>query len=446
MARKVSRREFLKNSALFAAASTALVACQPGVGAPGAASQDDSSADGAASEPVTIQLMFWPVGGERGLKAMETALEPFEAANPEITVERLPTPWSDLHDKFLTTAAGGVPPDVSAIDNYFLTQFASRGVLLNLDELVASDDSVNPDDYFEAAWNEGVWEGKRWSMPYIGSTRVMYFNVDMFEEKGVTRPDELWEAGEWTYESFLETADALTDLSGGPADAVYGAQADTSMFGALPPWIWGAGGSLLNEDRTQCVMNSEGAVAGIKFNQDLLHTHKVAPTAEASQDIDLVGTGRIGIWASWRGLVMRYRAFEYNWEVVPFPMGTEGKLTLYKGNSMVVSQSGKNHAAAWKLCSYMSSQEADAIWISNGGATPRQDNTDVLLNSTPPQNNAYFYAPLQEGWARTLPFTPTWSEWTAEVAKFLDRVFLDNEDVQTVMDEAVVAVNDILQA
>lgn len=128
--------------------------------------------------------------------------------------------------------------------------------------------------------------------------------------------------------------------------------------GALPPWIWGAGGSLLNEDRTKCTRNEAGAVEGIRFNQALIHEHGVAPTAEARQDINLVGTGRIGIWASWRGLIMRYRAFEYNWEAVPFSMGKEGKLTLYKGNSMVVASGGKNHDAAWQLCKYMSS-EAD---------------------------------------------------------------------------------------
>ena len=77
---------------------------------------------------------------------MEKALEPFEEANPDIVVERLATPWGDLHDKFLTTSAGGVPPDVSAVDNYFLTQFASKGILLALDERVDSDPGVNDED------------------------------------------------------------------------------------------------------------------------------------------------------------------------------------------------------------------------------------------------------------------------------------------------------------
>ena len=142
---------------------------------------------------------------------------------------------------------------------------------------------------------------------------------------------------------------------------------------------------------------------------------------------------------------MAYRSYDYNWEVVPFPMGAEGKLTLYKGNSMVVAKAGENLDQAWQLCKYMSSQEADAIWITNGGATPRRDNTDVLLNSRPPENNAYFYQPLAEGWAKTIPFTPLWVEWTRSLNPFLDRIFLDNEDVQTVMDEAVVTIDGILQ-
>ncbi len=432
-----SRRSFLGTvgGGLALSILSACVAPSPAAG----------EGDAQMAETVTVQLMFWPVGGERGIAAMQKALAPFQEANLHIEVEQLATPWGDLHDKFLTTAAGGVPPDVSAVDNYYLTQFASKGILLALDDRVAGDDSVSGDDYFEAAWNEGVWSGQRWSMPYIGSTRVLYFNVDLFEAKGITRPDEQWEAGTWTWEAFLESAQALTDRSGGPVDAVYGCTADTSMWGALPPWIWGAGGHLLNDDRTECLMNSAESVEAIKFCQDLIHTHEVAPSREATQDVDLVGTGRIGIWASWRGLVMRYRSFDYTWEAVPFPMGSEGQLTLYKGNSMVVAKVGKNLDAAWELCKYMSSQEADAIWISNGGATPRRDNIDVLLASTPPQNNPYFYTPLDEGWARTLPFSPLWIEWTRSLDPFLDRVFLDGEDVQAVMDEAVVEINDILQ-
>lgn len=51
-----------------------------------------------------------------------------------------------------------------------------------LDDLVEGDDEIQSEDYFEAAWGEGVWEGERWSLPYIGSIRILYFNIDLFEE------------------------------------------------------------------------------------------------------------------------------------------------------------------------------------------------------------------------------------------------------------------------
>ena len=127
------------------------------------------------------------------------------------------------------------------------------------------------------------------------------------------RPDEQWEAGEWTWDAFLESAAALTDTSGDVMDTVYGAMADTSMWGGMQPWIWGAGGDELNDDRTQSLLNTPEAVAGFEFCQNLIHDHGVAPTRETTQDVNLVGTGRIGIWASWRGLVMAYRSYDYNW-------------------------------------------------------------------------------------------------------------------------------------
>jgi multiple sugar transport system substrate-binding protein len=454
MVKPLSRRDFLKMSAL--AAGGLLVACQPAEKEEPAAKDEPAAKEEPTQkaeptptpepEEVTIQLMFWPVGGERGIKSMDLALEPFRERTPNIVVETLPTPWGELHDKFLTMSAGGAPPDVTAIDNYFTTLFAEKGVLVDLGELIEGDSTFSLDEYFDAALEEGVWLGKRWVLPYIGSTRVMYFNVDLFEEHGLTRPDELFDAGEWTWETFLESARALTDVSGGAATAVYGCLADTNFYGGLPPWIWGNSGSILNADRTECLLNEPEAVQALEFCQALRFVHEVAPTAQSMQDVNLVAAGRIGVWPSWRGLSMQYREFEYNWEVAPFPNGKEGKLTLYKGNAMGISVSTEHLDQAWEVCKHVTGKEADAIWIQNGGATPRKDNYDVLISSTPPENNHYFYLPLSEGWAKLLPFNPKFREWNNEIAPFLDRIFLDNEDVQQVMDEATDKVNEVLSS
>mgnify|MGYP005839176625 CR=1 FL=1 len=447
---KLSRRSFLSGSALATAASV-LAACAPAA-TPTPAKQataaqpvtQPTAKPAASGEKVKLQIMWWPVGGDRGLKAMEAALKPFDDANPNITVERVPVA-QNYFDKLLTMFAGGTPPDVCAIDNYNITEMADKGVLKELDPIIEKDKSFSLDAFFPAALKEGVWKGKRWALPYIGSTRIMYYNIDIIQKKGLETPDKLWEAGKWTWEAFLEYAQKLTDRSGGPANTIYGCNDDRNWgAGGISPWIWGAKGEILSEDHTKVLFNKPEAVAGVKFVQDLIFKHQVAPKADAMKDVDLVATGRIGMWMSWRGLSMSYRAFTYKWDVVPFPVGPAGKTTLYKGNSMSIARDTKYPDQAWLLCKHITGKEADAIYVGNGGATPRKDNRDVLMKSTPPQNNQYFYDPLNEGWTKMLPFNPKWRQWTTESQKYLDRIFLDGEDVQKVMNECAPAVEKIL--
>lgn len=399
-----------------------------------------------AAAKVTLQFMWWPVGGERGLKAMEAALSPFDAANPNIKVERIPVP-ANYAEKLFTMIAGGTPPDVFAIDNFNYSEAADKGACMELGPYIDKDKDFKLDVFFPAALAEGLWKNKRYGLPYIGSTRIMVYNADLIQKKGLEMPDKLWEAGKWTWDKFLEYALALTDRSGGPANTIYGCYDDRYLIaGGLTPWIWGMKGDLLNADMTKCLLNQEGAVAGLKYLQDLIWKHQVLPKADAMKDVDLVGTGRVGMWMAWRGYVIIYRGYSFKWDVVPFPVGPAGKQALYKGNSMCVSSATKNKDQSWLLAKHITGPIADQAYIANGGATPRKDNLDTMMKSTPPQNNQYFYNPLNEGWAKQLPLSPKWTEWVTATYVPMDKIFLENADVKKQMDELVPAVDKILAA
>lgn len=453
MKTRYSRRSFLRMMA-GASAALAATACAAPAPAPAPAAPAKEAAPAKAAEPtkapaavtpVTLQFMWWPVGGERGLKAMEAVMKPFEEAHPNIKVERSPVS-QNYFDKLLTMFAGGTPPDVMAIDNYDMTGAASKGVLMELDPLIQADKDFSLDAFFPAALAEGVWNGKRFALPYIGSTRIMFYNADLFAKKGLDTPDKLWEAGKWTWETFLDYAKKLTDTSGGPVNTIYGFNDDRQFLaGGITSWIYGAKGDILNKDLTKCLLNTPQAVAGVKFMQDLIFKDQVAPKADALKDVDLPATGRVAMWMSWRGLSMAYRAYSYKWDVVPFPTGPAGKVTLYKGNSMCIAKATKHTPEAWLLAKHVTGPDADKIYVGNGGATPRKDNREVLMNSTPPYNNQYFYDPLNEGWARGLPLNPKFRTWAIESQKYMDRIFIDNEDVQKVMDELVPVVEKILK-
>jgi multiple sugar transport system substrate-binding protein len=453
MATGISRRRFLTVTAATlgtilaagcGAAATPTPTPAPAKPAAPAAAAAQPTAVPASTAKVNLQFMWWPVGGDRGLKAMEAALTPFDQANPNITVERIPVA-QNYQDKIVTMIAGGTPPDVFAADNYYYCELASKGACMELGPIIEKDGAFKLDVFFAAAQAEGMYKGKRYALPYIGSTRIMFFNSDLMQKKGLDTPDKLWEKGTWTWDKFLEYAIALTDRSSGAANTVYGFNDDRTFgAGGLTPWVWGTKGELLNADMTKCVLNQDAAVAGLKYVQDMVWKSQVMPKADAMKDIDLVATGRIAMWMSWRGLSVGYRAYPYKWDVVPFPVSPAGKMTMYKGNSMCIAAPTKNKDQAWLLAKHITGPVADQAYIMNGGATPRKDNLDTMMKSTPPVNNQYFYNPLNEGWAKQLPLTPKWTQWTTESNAAMDKVFLDNTDPKKVMDELVPAIDKIL--
>jgi ABC-type glycerol-3-phosphate transport system substrate-binding protein len=74
--------------------------------------------------------------------------------------------------------------------------------------------------------NEGVW-AKSWMDSYKIKDKyygvaiaggwhtlstVIYYNVDLFEENGITTPRELWKAGKWNWDTFKEVALGISDI------------------------------------------------------------------------------------------------------------------------------------------------------------------------------------------------------------------------------------------
>ncbi|NPV07255.1 MAG: sugar ABC transporter substrate-binding protein [Anaerolineae bacterium] len=385
-------------------------------------------------------IYTWWGSGTRKV-ARDKALELFADRYPRITVQSVQI-TANYKDKVLTMIAGGTPPDVMQTDNYDITAYAAKGTARPLDDLVQRD-SFDLSIFWPQSLEEPTWEGKLYGLPFMGSPRIVYFNKDLFDAAGVTTPDQLWEAGEWTWDALIETANALTGRDASGNITQFGFQADT-WHAALAPWIWQNDGQMLSEDHKVFRENEPEAVEAVAFQQGLIHKHRVAPKAEEQEGIDLFATGKLAMLVSWRGSCIVYRSYKFNWEVAPMPVGPQRKVTLYKGNCMAMTSDSKQVDAAWTLMKFLESKEADLLWVMAGDAVPTRINLDVFMSSTPPTNNQYFFEPFEQDYAQFLPLNPHWPEWDTVVNQKLSRVFLENEDVGIVMDELKPEVEAIL--
>lgn len=390
----------------------------------------------------SLVFTYWPAGGQAGIALVEDEVLPlFRAKQPHVHVQSV-VHSTGHYPKLVTMFAAGTPPDVTAIDNYHISEFSAQGVLHELESFIKRD-RFRLDQYFDAALIEGVWKGKRYGMSYIGASRVLFYHQELFAKAGLKTPHELFREGKWTQETFLDAARRLTLK--GPDGQI--AQFGYNFARGLPfttESVWDFGGELLDTDHRRCLLDTPAAVAGYQYLQDLIYRHRVAPTPQEQQGVNLRDEGRVAMEEIWRGAVVGMRRLPFAWDVAPRPRGKAGHLTLYKGNSMSMARDTKAPEAAWLLLTFLTGPEADRAYVKGGGATPLRANVDVFVGNTPPANSHYWIDAYK--YAKMLPLNPAWSQIDRAYNEEMGELWLNRRAPRDAIRSLVPKINDILAA
>ncbi|MDR6986911.1 multiple sugar transport system substrate-binding protein [Paenarthrobacter nitroguajacolicus] len=164
---------------------------------------------------VELNFVFW--GDANRAKMTEAALRIFEKKNPGITVKTEYQDSGPYADKLATRFAGGNPPDVLAMANRSLLEYAQRGTLADL----KSFPELNLDKVPNTTLSRGEVDGKLYGLATGVTTIGMVVNKTITDQAGVTIPDDKT----WSWEDYAKFATEVTEKTGGK---VYGAGYDVS--------------------------------------------------------------------------------------------------------------------------------------------------------------------------------------------------------------------------
>jgi len=374
-------------------------------------------------DTVNLQVTVWL--GDAEFKAMDELAGRFTESNPNVTIEFINIvdggPWG--RDKLQQMIAGGTAPDLMMLNTGQFEAFGSRDALANLEERVAAE-QYDLGIYWPAAVDGCRIDGQLYGLPKDISDHVVYINTDLFEEAGVEIP-----TNEWTWDEFRETAKALTlDKDGDGAVDQWG----TSINNAA--WSWGAfvvsnGGQILNEDRTEILLNSDEAKAALEFYYGLLTTDEVSvppgtlPQTPGSGDQFLGGITAMHMAGPWfrPGLVENK---PFNWTIRLFPRvpGGEAPTSILYTDQWAMSSTTDNPDEAWELLKFLGGTEGHTAWaeiygsrsinpiqeiatgdawLGYGGEEHREDNQtilDQLDRTVPPPTNFGDGAEIENIW------------------------------------------------
>jgi multiple sugar transport system substrate-binding protein len=408
----------------------------------------------AAQDAMAQTIRMWtfldPASGKDPReKVLKTLIDQFEAANPGVKIVVEPQVWQQMTDKFFAAHQTGTAPDVMWVHLRRVPDAIKLGALANLDTLFvknwSKEDIADIDGSF---WRFGATPTAHYTIVHSRSTVGQFYRADLFKEAGID-PKSLT-----TWDKFIAAAQKLTvrDASGnttrwgfGQAYAIDGANNSVGFSVMLDRT------GKIFDDKNRAMWATPAGVEGLKLQTDMIRQYKITqPSAVSEKNDDLYDQFNAGRFAIIRGASARIpRAMQAlgpdKVGFLPTPSFTEGKFSPAEvaGWAVSVWSKTKYPELAGKFVEFISSKQADKLWVTQAGAVP-------IRKSTIKDNAAFFADPknaylvdvaasmLDAGW---FPPEGAGAGWNEELNRAAQDVLTNNTDIKAALQKAETAYN-----
>ncbi|ABX31257.1 extracellular solute-binding protein family 1 [Petrotoga mobilis SJ95] len=293
-----------------------------------------------SAKSVTVE--FWTLSLSTFSDYINSVIDTFEAANPDIKINWVDVPYDAFQQKLIAAIASGNPPDLVNMNTPWVIDFAAQDALSPIDEFVTEVDKYL---YLPNYWEATVIDGKSYAIPWYLSPQIMLYNKQIFEEAGLDPnvPPKTWD-------EIIEYSRIIKEKTG-----LYGYQPNIVAHIDLQE----EGVPLISEDGKKAIVNTPEAMAKLKQHQ-LAFKEALMP-----QDLGgyQAGTqkyagGRIAMFPVGITMVKHVQInspsiFEVS-DVTSFPLG-KGKKIPAGAMNVAVPYNAKNKAEAVKFGLWLTS-------------------------------------------------------------------------------------------
>ncbi|HMB01672.1 MAG TPA: sugar ABC transporter substrate-binding protein [Spirochaetota bacterium] len=382
----------------------------------------------AKDKKVVIEYSRW--GTPEEVKSTRKLLKLFSQKHPDIKVQFTYEPWSGYWNKLQAQMAAGAGPDVFLMGAIYIADFYEKGMLKNLQPFFDKD-KIDLSAYYQSPFEIFTFNKQLYGFPRDLNAIVLFYNKDLFDKAGVSYPDN-----SWTWNDYRKAAQKLTRDKDNDGNMDIWGTSTAMIFETY----WGnlllqAGGSVLNEDKTECLINSSHAQKAIQFMYDLEHKYNVAPNAatKASMDVNIFTTGNVAMIFDGSWMFRAYSDAPFNWDISVLPRNKR-RACIANGVGHVMKAGTSHEKAAWKLIKFLSDKKAQIAVAHSGTSIPVMKsvaNSSAFLTGKPDNKKAALNS-LEFGY--NYPVTPKMNHWLSTIIKKeIEKILLK----QTPVDEGL---------
>ena len=347
----MERKNMRRNAALVMAGALVmgLTAC--------GSSGNESNGDGK------LVFQIWDAGQKAG---MEKLTEAYMEEHPDVKIEVQATGWDEYWTKLEASATSNSMPDIFWMHSNQMYKYADNGILADCSDIV----DANSFSDISIANAEGS-DGKVYGVPKDKDLVVLVYNKEIFDQAGVTYPDDTW-----TWDNLTEASEKIYEQTG-----KYGYMAYAHDQIGYWNFVYQNGGEILNEDGTKAEYTEKATSDAIKFyvnlqNNDWCPTQEQFANTSATEQF-FSGQGAMFFAGSWdlANFCSTYTDMNGKWDVAvlpkcPNPESGDGRAVISNSVSYATAAEGKNKDTAMDFLKFLASEEGQRIQGESGVAIP----------------------------------------------------------------------------
>ncbi|MFB9326172.1 ABC transporter substrate-binding protein [Paenibacillus aurantiacus] len=324
-----------------------------GKAAEGANNGGSTAAADAKSE---IEFMGW--GGDTEKAVFQKLIDDYMKKYPNKKVKYTVVPSAEYYQKLDTLIAAKKTPDVFYAGGAHFNKLVSSDQLLNLDSLIESAGTVDPNNVWKSALDRYRFDGKSvgtgslYGLPKDVGPWAMAYNKDLFDKAGLPYPSA--KAGEYTWDDMLADAQKLT---------VKNSRGKIDTFGiggySLESAVWGNGGDWVDYSTGTITIDTPEFAEAMQFAADLRNKYQVSPSPDdekAQGGYARFVAGKIAMFPMGPWDQPGFWKLPFKWDIAAWPASPNtGKTATWLGSlGFVVGKNTEHPEDAFQLAAYLS--------------------------------------------------------------------------------------------
>lgn len=326
-----------------------------------------------------VTVTFWHSFVATTQPALRELIARFHEEHPHIRIREQYVPTGDgLVQKLISSLHTGTAPDISWVHGDFLGRLAGAGAIYPMRHFIDGPEGLSEEEYadiFPELLRSASWRDTLFAMPMEATLLALFYNRDLFREAGLDpdRPPETWDE----LRDFTRRLTPAEDRRGrteryGFYVPVFPASGPLNlwMVRQWAPFLWMAGGSLIEPDQRAVTFDSEAGVQALTLWRDL-YTDMRGPSYSFGHDLSFA-SGYVAMVMNGPWDLPRFRRInDFEWGVAPLPRLPGGEHATYLDGEHLAIFRQSNHAdEAWTFVRWMLQPETQAFFSMESGYLP----------------------------------------------------------------------------